>query len=219
MAGSSYGTIFRITTWGESHGKGIGVVVDGCPAGLPLSEEDIQRYLDRRKPGRAISESRQRSSPVYLREKQRVRPLPWRYAIKIRDPRTMGRSWISTGRATRTIPLIRNTGFGITGRRPFLRQGDGRPGGSRGSCGEASGEPGSEGARLYPAPSGRLCIFNPARMDLAERDKKPPLYAGCPGSPEAEGVSGNTYGGEGLFGRRGGVRYRGDAGRYRRARV
>ena len=42
MAGSSFGNIFRITTWGESHGKGIGVVVDGCPAGLPLCEEDIQ---------------------------------------------------------------------------------------------------------------------------------------------------------------------------------
>ncbi|MCI7106759.1 MAG: chorismate synthase [Agathobacter sp.] len=53
MAGSSYGNIFRITTWGESHGKGIGVVVDGCPAGLPLCEEDIQKYLDRRKPGQS----------------------------------------------------------------------------------------------------------------------------------------------------------------------
>lgn len=51
MAGSSFGTIFRITTWGESHGKALGVVVDGCPAGLPLCEADIQRYLDRRKPG------------------------------------------------------------------------------------------------------------------------------------------------------------------------
>lgn len=51
MAGSTYGTIFRITTWGESHGKGIGVVVDGCPAGLPLTEQDIQEFLDRRKPG------------------------------------------------------------------------------------------------------------------------------------------------------------------------
>lgn len=51
MAGSSFGTIFRITTWGESHGKALGVVVDGCPAGLPLCEEDIQVYLDRRKPG------------------------------------------------------------------------------------------------------------------------------------------------------------------------
>jgi len=51
MAGSTFGTIFKITTWGESHGKALGVVVDGCPAGLPLEEADIQRYLDRRKPG------------------------------------------------------------------------------------------------------------------------------------------------------------------------
>ena len=53
MAGSSYGTVFRITTWGESHGAGVGVVIDGCPAGLPLSEEDIQKYLNRRKPGQS----------------------------------------------------------------------------------------------------------------------------------------------------------------------
>ena len=53
MAGSSFGNIFCITTWGESHGKGIGVVVDGCPAGLPLCEEDIQKFLDRRKPGQS----------------------------------------------------------------------------------------------------------------------------------------------------------------------
>ena len=53
MAGSSYGTIFRITTWGESHGAGVGVVIDGCTAGLPLSEEDIQKYLNRRKPGQS----------------------------------------------------------------------------------------------------------------------------------------------------------------------
>lgn len=51
MAGSSFGTIFKITTWGESHGRALGVIIDGCPAGLSLSEEDIQKYLDRRKPG------------------------------------------------------------------------------------------------------------------------------------------------------------------------
>ncbi len=51
MAGSSFGTIFKITTWGESHGKALGVVIDGCPAGLELCEADIQAYLDRRKPG------------------------------------------------------------------------------------------------------------------------------------------------------------------------
>lgn len=51
MAGSTYGNIFKIATWGESHGPALGVVIDGCPAGLPLNEEDIQKYLDRRKPG------------------------------------------------------------------------------------------------------------------------------------------------------------------------
>ena len=53
MAGSIFGNIFKISTWGESHGKGIGVVVDGCPAGVPLCEEDIQVFLNRRKPGQS----------------------------------------------------------------------------------------------------------------------------------------------------------------------
>ena len=53
MAGASFGNIFKITTWGESHGKGIGVIVDGCPAGLELCEEDIQKFLNRRKPGQS----------------------------------------------------------------------------------------------------------------------------------------------------------------------
>lgn len=51
MAGSIFGKHFTIQTFGESHGEGIGVVVDGCPAGLPLSADDIQHYLNRRKPG------------------------------------------------------------------------------------------------------------------------------------------------------------------------
>jgi len=54
MAGSILGTIFRISTWGESHGKAIGVVIDGCPAGLELSEADIQPFLNRRKPGQSV---------------------------------------------------------------------------------------------------------------------------------------------------------------------
>ena len=67
MAGSTLGNIFKITTWGESHGKALGVVVDGCPAGLPLSEEDIQKYLDRRKPGTsAITTQRKEADQVEL---------------------------------------------------------------------------------------------------------------------------------------------------------
>ena len=50
---NSFGTLFRITTWGESHGKAIGVVVDGCPAGLEIKEEDIQNELDKRAPGQS----------------------------------------------------------------------------------------------------------------------------------------------------------------------
>ncbi len=53
MAGSTAGTLFRVTTFGESHGKAVGAVVDGCPAGLSLSEEDVQQFLDRRKPGQS----------------------------------------------------------------------------------------------------------------------------------------------------------------------
>ncbi|MCR5594965.1 MAG: chorismate synthase [Lachnospiraceae bacterium] len=53
MAGSSFGNIFKITTWGESHGKALGVVIDGVPAGLKLSEKDIQPFMDRRAPGKS----------------------------------------------------------------------------------------------------------------------------------------------------------------------
>ncbi|HEU0118377.1 MAG TPA: chorismate synthase [Alphaproteobacteria bacterium] len=53
MASNSFGNIFRFTTWGESHGPAIGVVIDGCPPLLTLSEADIQPYLDRRKPGQS----------------------------------------------------------------------------------------------------------------------------------------------------------------------
>ena len=67
MAGSTYGTIFKITTWGESHGKALGVVVDGCPAGLSLCEEDIQCYLNRRKPGQsAITTPRKEDDTVEI---------------------------------------------------------------------------------------------------------------------------------------------------------
>ncbi len=54
MAGSTFGTIFKISTWGESHGTAVGVVIDGCPAGLSLDESDIQPFLNRRKPGQSI---------------------------------------------------------------------------------------------------------------------------------------------------------------------
>ncbi|MBI1339215.1 chorismate synthase [bacterium] len=51
MSHNTYGHLFRVTTWGESHGPALGCVIDGCPPGLPLSEADIQPWLDRRRPG------------------------------------------------------------------------------------------------------------------------------------------------------------------------
>lgn len=67
MAGSTYGKLFQISTWGESHGKALGVVVDGCPAGLALDENDIQRFLDRRKPGQnAFSTPRKEDDTVEI---------------------------------------------------------------------------------------------------------------------------------------------------------
>jgi chorismate synthase len=53
MPGNSFGKLFCITTWGESHGPALGVIIDGCPAGLDISEEDIQQELDRRRPGQS----------------------------------------------------------------------------------------------------------------------------------------------------------------------
>ena len=67
MSGNSFGELFRISTWGESHGEGIGVVVDGCPAGLSLKEAEIQKELDRRKTGQSkVTTSRKESDHVRI---------------------------------------------------------------------------------------------------------------------------------------------------------
>jgi chorismate synthase len=57
MGGNSFGTLFRITTWGESHGEALGVVIDGCPPRIDLSNEDIQKELDQRRPGQGKGSS------------------------------------------------------------------------------------------------------------------------------------------------------------------
>lgn len=65
--GNSFGSLFRITTWGESHGGGIGVVIDGCPPRLPVSVEEIQQALDRRRPGQSsITTPRKEADKVTL---------------------------------------------------------------------------------------------------------------------------------------------------------
>lgn len=64
MAGNTTGRLFRVTTWGESHGPALGAVIDGCPPGIALSEEDIQVDLDRRRPGGRLSSPRKEADQV-----------------------------------------------------------------------------------------------------------------------------------------------------------
>ena len=53
MSGNSFGTIFKVTTFGESHGVAMGAIIDGCPPNIEISEKDIQKELDKRKPGQS----------------------------------------------------------------------------------------------------------------------------------------------------------------------
>ena len=66
MAGNTFGRLFQVTTWGESHGTALGAVIDGCPPGIPLSEEAIQLDLDRRKPGGPLSSPRKEPDTVQI---------------------------------------------------------------------------------------------------------------------------------------------------------
>ena len=61
---STFGTLFRVTTFGESHGRAVGCVVDGCPARIPLSEADVQPQLDRRRPGASALTTPRKESDV-----------------------------------------------------------------------------------------------------------------------------------------------------------
>ena len=63
MSGNTFGRLFTVTTFGESHGRALGCVVDGCPPGMALAEADIQRDLERRRPGKSrhVSPRRERS--------------------------------------------------------------------------------------------------------------------------------------------------------------
>ena len=67
MAGNTFGSLFKITTFGETHGKSVGCIIDGCPSGLVLSEKDIQKDLDRRRPGQSnITSQRQEKDMVEI---------------------------------------------------------------------------------------------------------------------------------------------------------
>ena len=120
MAGSTYGTLFRITTWGESHGPAIGVVIDGCPSGLSLSEEDIQKQLDRRKPGQSNLQRREmkatlpRFSPVFSRVRQPAHQSLSLSTIRISVPEITVKLKTVTVPDMLIIHLMQNTASAIT---------------------------------------------------------------------------------------------------------
>ena len=121
MAGSTWGTLLTMTTWGESHGKGVGVVVDGCPAGLALCEEDIQTYLNRRKPGQSrFTTMRQERDQVEILSgvfEGKTTGTPISLLVRNTDQRSHDTvpSWIFTARDMRIIRSMKSTDPAITG--------------------------------------------------------------------------------------------------------
>lgn len=122
MAGSSFGTLFQITTWGESHGAGIGVVVDGCPAGLSLSSSDIQVFLNRRKPGQtSYSTMRKEADEVEILSgvfEGHTTGVPISMLVRNQDQRSHDYTQIKKllpPPDTQTTPLTQSMGAGTTG--------------------------------------------------------------------------------------------------------
>lgn len=155
MAGSTFGKILTMTTWGESHGAGIGVVVDGCPAGLLLAEEDIQKYLDRRKPGQSrYTTKRNESDSVEIMSgvfEGRTTGTPIAMMIRNQDQHSKDYSEIAgyyrPGHADYTF----DKKYGFRDYRGGGRSSAGKPSPSGGrSCGgQDSGGPWSQGDGVY----------------------------------------------------------------------
>ncbi len=120
MSQSSFGKKFVVTTWGESHGKAIGAVLDGCPAGLSLCEEDIQVFLDRRKPGQSrYTTARKEGDLVEILSgvfEGKTTGTPISLLIRNTDQRSGITEILHTPTAPvmQTLPLTRNTVSAIT---------------------------------------------------------------------------------------------------------
>ena len=118
MTGSIYGNSFTITTWGESHGAAIGVVIDGCPAGLPLTEDHIQTFLNRRKPGQSkYTTARQESDRAEILSgvfEGRTTGTPISLMVRNMDQRSRDYGQIKDCFRPPITPSMRNTVSAIT---------------------------------------------------------------------------------------------------------
>ena len=101
--GNGFGRVFRVTTFGESHGVGVGVVIDGCPAQLPLCEADVQRELDRRRPGQSalVSPRREADTVEFLSGVDRGVTLGTPIAMLVRNTDARGRDYTALETAYR----------------------------------------------------------------------------------------------------------------------
>ena len=135
MSGSIFGKNFSISTWGESHGKALGVVIDGCPAGIPLDIHDIQKDLNRRKPGRSpYSTPRSEDDTGEIVSggcEGSTTGTPISMIIYNKDQRSRDYSNIRTQTRSADYVYDQNTGSGITEEAAFLGQGNCCPGAAR----------------------------------------------------------------------------------------
>ena len=200
MAGSTYGKILTMTTWGESHGAGVGVVVDGCPAGLALCEEDVQRYLDRRKPGQSrFTTKRSESDTVEILSgvfEGRTTGTPISMLVRNQDQHSKDYSEIASYYRPGHADYTFDEKYGFRDYR----------GGGRSSGRETIGRvaAGAIATKLLESLNIRVKAYTkaigpvevaPDRFDLAECEKNK-LYAGCCRSRRGRAVSGKEDGGE-----------------------
>ena len=114
MTSNSIGKIFNFTTWGESHGKAIGCVVDGVPSNINLNEKDIQPYLDKRKPGQSkFTTQRKEEDKVEILSgtfegKTTGHPISLLFTIKIRDQKIMVISKVNLDQVMQIIHIGKN---------------------------------------------------------------------------------------------------------------
>src|SRR3989338_5845033 len=147
MAGNTFGQLFRVTTFGESHGGAVGCVVDGCPPGLKISVEDIQKELDRRRPGQSkittprkeedkieilsgIFEGKTTGTPIMMMAKNKdARPEDYQKLKEVYRPshadftyekKYGARNWQGSGRASARETLARVAAGAIA--RKFLKE-------------------------------------------------------------------------------------------------
>ena len=194
MSGNRFGTLFQYHSWGESHGPAIGCVVDGVPPRIPLSEEDIQRYLDKRRPGQSrFTTQRQEADQVRILSgvfEGMTTGTPISLLIENTDQKSKDYSEIKDKYRPGHADFTYDAKYGVRDYR-----GGGRSSARETACRVAAGvvaQPGSNTpCQIHTGPSDRLEALGPERRP-GQADGLPPDLGPCsgpPGQPEPGGVA------------------------------